>query len=111
MRTNSKTTEQLASTKKGGKNMSEEPKTKPVRTSSAYTRVVGNKRFEVLNTKQTKDLPKKAYNTKWAVVRYEGNRIAVIGNTAKKYDAIDILLRAEIAAKEAAKKDDEKSDN
>jgi len=91
--------------------MEKEPQQKPaVRVSSAYTRIVGSKQFDVLNTKQNTGLPKKAYNTKWAVVRREGRRIAVIGNTAKKYDAIDILLAAEKQAKAeaaAAAKNDE----
>lgn len=91
--------------------MSEKPKAKPVRTSSQYIRIVGSKRFEVLNTQQTPDLPKKAYQTKWVVMLFNGNRKSVVGQTSKKYDAIDILLAAEIAAKKAAAEEAEKSDN
>lgn len=77
---------------------------KNVRVSSAYTRVVGNVTLNVINTKQTPGLPKKAYNKKWVVIQMNGNRSKVVGNSDKKYPAIDILLAAEKQLKaEAAK--------
>lgn len=111
MRTNNYPTKPTASNQ-GGKKMEEKTQEpKPVRVSSAYTRVVGNKQFDVVNTKQQAGLPKKAYTKKWAVIRTTGNRRAVIGSTDKKYPAIDVLLAAEKVAKaeaaEAAKNDED----
>lgn len=79
------------------------------RVSSAYTRVVGNVQFDVHNTKQTPDLPKKAYSQKWAVVRREGKRVSVVATSDKKYPAIGVLRQAEIdeKAKLAEKSSDE----
>jgi len=89
---------------KNMKDPTENEPAKTVRVSSAYTRVVGNKTLNVINTKQTPGLPKKAYNKKWVVIQQNGNRMKVVGNSDKKYPAIDILLAAEKQLKaEAAK--------
>jgi len=80
---------------------------KPVRQSSAFTRVVGNKVLNVYNTKQTPGLPRKAYTTKWCVVQVEGKRSKVVGNFDKKYPAIDALRAAEVELKAEAKKAEE----
>ena len=77
--------------KNGSEKMSEkiEEKTVKTRVSSAYTRVVGNVKIDVVNTKQNPEgLPKKALQ-------------------AKKYPAIDILLAHEKILKAAAAKKDE----
>tara|TARA_R110001632_G_scaffold58277_1_gene142014 strand:- start:155 stop:427 length:273 start_codon:yes stop_codon:yes gene_type:complete len=78
------------------------------RVSSSYTRVVGNVRIDVINTKQNpENLPKKALSQKWAVIATKGNRVSTIGTSAKKYPAIDILLSHEkILKAEIAKKDE-----
>ena len=83
----------------------EENNVKSVRTSSAYTRVVGTDVLNVYNTKQTPGLPKNAYNKKWVVIQQTGKRNIIVGSTDKKYDSIDILLTTEKKLKaEAAKK-------
>jgi hypothetical protein len=87
-----------------------EPASQPTttRVSSAYTRQVGNVRIDVVNVKQHTGaaLPKKA-SKKWAVIARNGKKLSVIGATAHKYPAIDILLAHEkmLKAKEAAKTD------
>ena len=79
--------------------MSEEPNPKPTRrTSSAYVRVVGNHRVEVINTKQRNDGPR-GNHKKWIVVDFNGRRKTLVGQADKKYDAIDILLKHEIDLK------------
>ena len=83
--------------------MSNETQKPRSRVSSAYTRVVGQKRLDVVNTKQTEDLPKKAYNKKWCVLMTNGNRRTIIAQTDKKYDSIDALLAKEIELKNAEK--------
>ena len=83
------------------KKMSEEQKT--TRVSSAYTRVVGQKQLDVVNTKQTENLPKKAYQSKWCVLMTHGNRRAIIAQTDKKYDSIAALLAKEIELKNEQK--------
>ena len=84
-----------------------EPVTTPVRRSSAYTRVVANTRLEVINVKQN-DAPSRA-KKKWAVIAINGKRTTLIGQSDKKYPAIDILLATEkkLKAAEADKKSDE----
>jgi len=90
--------------------MPKENEEKIVRTrvSSAYTRVVGNVKIDVVNTKQNPEgLPKKALQKKWAVIATKNNRVSTIGTTTKKYPAIDILLAHEkILKAELAKKDE-----
>lgn len=89
--------------------MSEETNQKAPRSrvSSAYTRVVGKTTLNVFNTKQTPDLPKKAYSKKWVVIQTTGNRNKVHMTADKKYDAIDALLIREKALKaEEAKKEE-----
>lgn len=78
------------------------------RISSSYTRVVGNVKIDVINSKQNpENLPKKALSQKWAVIATKGNRVQCIGVSSKKYPAIDILLSHEKMLKaEAAKKDE-----
>jgi len=80
----------------------------PVRRSSAYTRVVANTRLEVINTKQN-DAPARA-KKKWAVVAINGKRTTLIGQTDKKYPAIDILLATEKKLKAAEADKAKKSD-
>lgn len=87
--------------------MSEEPKPTRSRVSSAYTRVVGNHRVEVINTKQSDDGPK-GNHKKWIVVDFNGRRKDLVGQCDKKYDAIKVLLQHEVALKAA--RDAEKSD-
>tara|TARA_R110001592_G_scaffold322788_3_gene601796 strand:+ start:1753 stop:2037 length:285 start_codon:yes stop_codon:yes gene_type:complete len=84
-----------------------EPVTTPVRRSSAYTRVVANTRLEVINVKQNA-APARA-KKKWAVIAINGKRTTLIGQSDKKYPAIDILLATEkkLKAAEADKKSDE----
>ena len=87
-----------------------EPTSQPknIRVSSAYTRVVGNVKIDVVNVKQHSGaaLPKKA-SKKWAVLARNGKKMTVIGTSEKKYPAIDILLAHEkILKAEAAKKDE-----
>ena len=86
--------------------MSEEPKP-TVRASSAYVRVVGNHRVEVINTKQRNDGPR-GNHKKWIVVDFNGSRKTLVGQCDKKYDAIAVLLQHEIELK--AQRDAEKSD-
>jgi len=61
------------------------------KVSSAYTRIVGEVRIDLFNTKQTTDLPKKAYTKKWALIEQKGKRQIVRGTFARKYDGIDAL--------------------
>ena len=70
------------------------------KVSSAYTRVVGNARIDLVNTKQTEDLPKKAYSQKWALIVAVGKRVRVADTFARKYDGIAQLriLEAEMMA-------------
>lgn len=91
-----------------------EPKTEtdtvttPVRNSSAYTRVVANTRLEVVNAKQNPNDVTQKVTKKWAVIAHNGNRKKLIGQSDKKYPAIDILLATEKLLKAAeAKKSDE----
>tara|TARA_R110001632_G_scaffold231312_1_gene369674 strand:- start:59 stop:355 length:297 start_codon:yes stop_codon:yes gene_type:complete len=78
-----------------------EPVTTPVRRSSAYTRVVANTRLEVINVKQNpNDAPSRA-KKKWAIIACNGNRTTLIGQSDKKYPAIDILLATEKKLKAA----------
>lgn len=86
--------------------MDEKPKPRR-RMSSSYTRVVGDHRVEVINTKQRNDGPR-GNHKKWIVVDFNGRRKTLIGQTDKKYDAIDILLKHEIELK---KQRDEEKDN
>ena len=96
--------------KNGSEKMSEkiEEKTVKTRVSSAYTRVVGNVKIDVVNTKQNPEgLPKKALQAKWAVIATKNNRVSCIGVSDKKYPAIDMLLAHEkILKAEIAKKDE-----
>lgn len=91
--------------KKEMKKMKNEEEKKTIRMSSAYTRIVGNDKLDVINTKQTPGLVKKAYNTKWIVLKTTGNRTAIIAQTDKKYDSIDILLATEIELKKKLQED------
>lgn len=78
------------------------------RISSSYTRVVGNIVIDVVNTRQNPDVPAKAKSTKWVVLARNGKKTTIVGRSAKKYPAIDILLAHEkILKAAAAKKDDE----
>lgn len=81
----------------------------PVRRSSAYTRVVANTRLEVVNTKQNA-APARA-KKKWAVLAINGKRTTLIGQSDKKYPAIDILLATEkkLKAAEADKKNNDEA--
>ena len=85
-----------------------EEKIVKTRVSSSYTRVVGNVRIDVINTKQNpENLSKKAASKKWAVIATNGSRVSCIGVSDKKYPAIDILLSHEKVLKaEIAKKDE-----
>ena len=78
------------------------------RVSSSYTRVVGNVKIDVINTKQNpENLSKKAASKKWAVIATKNNRVSCIGVSDKKYPAIDMLLAHEkILKAEIAKKDE-----
>ena len=70
------------------------------KVSSAYTRIVGEVRIDLFNTKQTTDLPKKAYTKKWALIVAVGKRVRVADTFARKYDGIAQLriLEAEMMA-------------
>lgn len=84
---------------------------KVVRVSSAYTRVVGTVRLDVVNTQQNKGTNRG--KKKWEVIatNLNTNRRTHVGMSDKKYPAIDVLLnrekklKADAAAK--AKKNDE----
>jgi len=95
------------------KKSDDQPK-KVVRQSSAYERRVGEVLIEVVNTKQRgNDVPKSYHGKKWVVVartptKSGSIRSTKIGACDKKYDAIDVLLKHEIALKAALK---EKDDN
>jgi len=90
----------------------DQPK-KVVRQSSAYERRVGEVLIEVVNTKQrANDVPKTYRDKKWVVVartptKSGGMRSTKIGACDKKYDAIDVLLKHEIALKAALKEKDD----
>ena len=86
-----------------------EKEMKMPRISSAYTRVVGNVKIDVVNAKQNPEgLPQKAKTQKWAVIARNGKKTTVIGTSSKKYPAIDILLAHEkILKAEIAKKSEE----
>tara|TARA_R110001592_G_scaffold322788_4_gene601797 strand:- start:64 stop:369 length:306 start_codon:yes stop_codon:yes gene_type:complete len=85
---------------------------KPVRVSSAYTRVVGTVRLDVVNTRQNPAEKTTRGKKKWEVIatNLTTNRRTHVGTTDKKYPAIDVLLNREKklkadAAEKAAKSD------
>ena len=83
---------------------------KVVRVSSAYTRVVGNIKLDVVNTQQNPDMKTNRGKKKWEVIatNLNTNRRTHVGATDKKYPAIDVLLNREKKLKaDAAKKNDE----
>lgn len=89
-------------------NENEKTETKMPRISSAYTRVVGNIKIDVVNAKQNPEgLPQRAKVQKWAVISRNGKKTTVVGTSSKKYPAIDILLAHEKILKAAAAKKDE----
>ena len=71
------------------------------KVSSAYTRIVGTSRIDLVNTKQTEGLPKKAYNQKWALIVVTGKRTKVVDTFPAKYTGIAALrvLEAEMITK------------
>lgn len=79
--------------------------TKVAKNSSAFVRVVGKVRLEVVNTKQNPSAVNvKAKQSKWAVMEYVGKQKKLVKGFNKKYDAIDLLRAREIALKAAAQK-------
>ena len=83
-----------------------------VRVSSAYTRVVGTIRLDVVNTRQNPDQKTTRGKKKWEIIatNLATSRRTHVGTTDKKYPAIDVLLNREKklkadAAEKAAKSD------
>ena len=82
-----------------------EEKAPTTRLSSAFVRVVGNTRIEVVNTKQRPDeTTARARSKKWAVMTFTGEsaKKAFLYGSDKKYDAIEYLKLHELKLKAAA---------
>lgn len=95
------------------KNDEKAPATKKaVRVSSAYTRVVGTVKLDVVNTRQNPDQKTTRGKKKWEVIatNLNTNRVTHVGTSDKKYPAIDILLNREKKLKADAAEKAKKSD-
>ena len=83
--------------------MSDETPTGRSSVSSAYTRIVGNARIDVINASQRPDDVPKSVTEKWAVIVTVGKRKpALVTQSSRKYDAIAALLAHETELKAAA---------
>jgi hypothetical protein len=75
--------------------------TPAIKPSSAFTRVVGNIRLDVINARQNPDSVPKSVKSKWAVLEVNGKKTKVISQGDKKYPQIDSLRAHEIVLKAA----------